>query len=67
MVTDSQIIEATTELSKRGYPPSIREIGEKVGLRSSSTVHARLSRLKDQGKIQWEPSHVRTLRVVSHV
>jgi len=32
---------------QRGYPPSVRESGEGVGLRSSSTVHAHLSKLEE--------------------
>lgn len=34
------------EVRKKGYPPSVREIGEAVGLASSSTVHGHLSRLE---------------------
>ena len=33
----------------KGYPPSVREIGEAVGLASSSTVHGHLSRLESKG------------------
>ncbi len=32
----------------KGYPPSVREIGEAVGLASSSTVHGHLSRLEEK-------------------
>ena len=32
-------------IDTRGYPPSVREIGEAVGLRSTSTVHGHLTRL----------------------
>lgn len=34
------------EVRKKGYPPSVREIGEAVGLASSSTVHGHLNRLE---------------------
>ena len=37
-------------LRKKGYPPSVREIGEKVGLSSSSTVHSYLHMLESDGK-----------------
>ena len=37
------------EVRERGYPPSVREIGEAVGLSSSSTVHAHLAALQDKG------------------
>ena len=36
----------------KGYPPSVREIGEAVGLASSSTVHGHLSRLEEKGYIK---------------
>ena len=58
-------IAAHTE--RLGYPPSIREIGEAVGLKSTSTVHGYLSRLKDKGYIEWEPQSPRTLRIKSEV
>lgn len=67
MVTDAQIISAIKELSKKGYPPSVREICSVVGFRSSSTGHGRLSKLRKQGIIEWEPTQPRTLRVNGHV
>ncbi|MHB9094493.1 MAG: LexA family protein, partial [Eubacteriales bacterium] len=36
------------ELQKKGYPPSVREIGEAVGLSSSSTVHGHLAHLEEK-------------------
>lgn len=36
-------------IEMRGYPPSVREIGEAVGLRSTSTVHGHLTRLEKKG------------------
>ncbi len=41
-----------TEVRKRGYPPSVREIGKAVGLSSSSTVHAHLSNLERKGYLK---------------
>ena len=35
-------------VQSKGYPPSVREIGEAVGLASSSTVHGHLSRLEEK-------------------
>ena len=40
------IAEATAQ---QGYPPSVREIGKHVGLRSSSSVHAHLMKLREAG------------------
>ncbi len=42
-------------LAERGYPPSVREIGEAVGLASSSTVHAHLAVLQTRGVPQTGP------------
>lgn len=45
-----QILEYITEATARqGYPPSVREIGDHVGLSSSSSVHAHLIKLREKG------------------
>ena len=44
------------EVSRRGFPPSVREIGEAVGLSSSSTVHAHLAALQDKGYLTRDPT-----------
>ncbi|GAB6179019.1 hypothetical protein JCM14036_03380 [Desulfotomaculum defluvii] len=67
MVTDNQILDAIKELSKRGYAPSVREVGEAVGFRSTATTYYRLSKLRERGAIEWEPTQVRTLRVLDNV
>jgi repressor LexA len=46
----------------RGYPPSVREIGELVGLSSSSTIHAHLVALERRGLISRDPSKPRAMR-----
>ncbi|HUP70720.1 MAG TPA: transcriptional repressor LexA [Acidimicrobiales bacterium] len=51
------------ELKERGYPPSVREIGEAVGLASSSTVHAHLATLQRQGFLRRDPAKPRALAV----
>ncbi|MDR0248186.1 MAG: transcriptional repressor LexA [Oscillospiraceae bacterium] len=45
----------------RGYPPSVREIGEAVGLRSPSTVHSHLQTLRRQGLINMGEGKTRTI------
>src|SRR3954462_12628952 len=70
---------ATVELSSRqheilefvnrhvdanGYPPTVREIGQAVGLTSPSTVHAHLARLESAGLIRRDPTKPRALEVV---
>lgn len=47
----------------RGYPPSVREIGEAVGLLSPSSVHAQLGTLVDKGFLKKDPSRPRAIVV----
>jgi len=51
------------QLHDRGYPPSVREIGEAVGLTSSSTVHAHLTTLQKQGFLRRDPTKPRAIEV----
>ena len=50
-------------VAQRGYPPSVREIGEAVGLHSPSSVHAQLSGLAEKGFLAKDPSRPRAIRV----
>ena len=52
--------------AEHGYPPSVREIGERVGLSSSSTIHAHLKALERHGLLQRDPTKPRALRPSSH-
>jgi repressor LexA len=45
----------------RGYPPTVREIGEAVGLTSSSSVHAQLTNLERLGKLHKDPTKPRAM------
>ena len=47
--------------AEHGYPPSVREIGERVGLSSSSTIHAHLKALEKRGLISRDPTKPRAL------
>ena len=59
-----QVLEfIDTEVRRRGYPPSVREIGEAVGLSSPSTVHAHLAALQDKGYIHRDPTKPRALEI----
>jgi repressor LexA len=49
----------------RGYPPSVREIGEAVGLSSPSTVHSHLSALVKAGYLRRDPSKPRAIEVTA--
>src|ERR687889_1731459 len=50
-------------LASRGYPPSMREIGEKVGLTSSSSVAHQLRTLEEKGYLRRDPNRPRALSV----
>jgi repressor LexA len=50
-------------LGERGYPPSVREIGEAVGLTSPSTVHAHLNALQRRGYLRRDPTKPRAIEV----
>jgi repressor LexA len=52
------------EVKKKGYPPSVREIGEAVGLASSSTVHGHLARLESKGFIRRDPTKPRAIEIL---
>jgi repressor LexA len=49
-----------------GYPPSVREIGTAVGLKSPSTVHMHLRTLEELGYIRRNPNKPRTIELMSH-
>ena len=49
-----------------GYPPTVREIGEAVGLASPSTVHAHLANLERAGLLRRDPTKPRALDLIGH-
>ena len=53
----------TSYLDAHGYPPTVREIGEAVGLASPSTVHAHLANLERAGLIKRDPTKPRALEL----
>ena len=53
----------STSMEERGYPPSVREIGEAVGLNSPSTVHNHLNTLQKMGFLRRDPTKPRALEV----
>jgi repressor LexA len=60
-----QILDYIKEnLRAKGYPPSVREIGEAVGLSSSSTVHSHLTKLESLGYIKRDPTKPRAIDVL---
>jgi repressor LexA len=53
-----------SETRRQGFPPTVRDIGQAVGLSSSSTVHAHLAALEAKGLIRRDPSKPRALEVI---
>ena len=53
-------------VDRHGYPPTVREIGESVGLASPSTVHAHLANLERAGLLKRDPTKPRALELVGH-
>lgn len=51
-------------VAQRGYPPSVREIGEAIGLSSPSTVHSHLSTLVKAGYLRRDPTKPRAIEVL---
>jgi repressor LexA len=65
-VTERQraILEFLHEyVDEHGYPPTVREIGEAVGLRSPSTVHAHLAQLERAGVLKRDPTKPRAIEL----
>ncbi|MFJ9497770.1 LexA family protein [Brevibacillus centrosporus] len=59
------VLEAILKYTaKHRYAPTVRELTEIVGLKSTITTHGYLERLKLQGLITWEPSAPRTITVI---
>lgn len=64
--TEEKILEFIEEFTKEnGYSPSVREIGSAVGFKSSSTVHAYIKKLTEDGKLSQGMSKSRSIRVHS--
>ena len=53
-----------TEIQTKGYPPSVREIAQAVGLKSTSTVHGHLQRLEKRGLLHRDAMKPRAMEVV---
>ena len=52
------------QIKNKGYPPSVREIGKAVGLKSTATVHGYLNMLAEKGYIKKEEQKGRTLKLL---
>jgi len=64
--TQQRILEfIEQEIEAKGYPPSVREIGDAVGLKSTSTVHGHLCRLESRGLLRRDAMKPRAMEVKS--
>lgn len=61
--TQLKIYEYLKERAADGVPPTVREIGAAVGLRSTSSVQANLDALEEKGYISRDPMHKRSIRL----
>jgi len=50
---------------EKGYPPTVRDIGQAIGLTSSSTVHAHLANLEQLGLLRRDPTKPRAMEVIA--
>ena len=55
------------QVLQKGYPPSVREICDAVGLKSTSSVHAHLESLERNGYIRKDPTKPRAIEIVDDV
>lgn len=63
---EAEILRVIIEnVKQKGYPPSVREIGEIVGLSSSSTVHSYLKKLEQKGYLRRDPSKPRAIEIIN--
>lgn len=64
-VKDYEILDfIEKQLKEKGFPPSVREICEGVGLSSTATIHARLKKLEKHGRIVRDASKNRSIMIV---
>lgn len=63
-VKQQQILDyIKDEILKKGYPPTVREIGETVNLKSTSSVHSHLETLEKNGYIKRDPTKPRAIEI----
>lgn len=64
-IREKNILEyMRSEIHKKGYPPTVREVCAALGIRSTSTVHKALQSLEEQGLIRKDPSKRRAIEVL---
>lgn len=53
-------------ISEKGFPPTVREICDDVGVKSTSTVHSDLKKLEEEGYIRRDPTKPRALTIIEN-
>lgn len=60
-----EVLKLITSLTEQqGYPPTLAELAQALGLKNRMTVHQHVAALKKKGLVQWEPGLNRSLRVI---
>ncbi|MBX9772321.1 MAG: transcriptional repressor LexA [Candidatus Obscuribacterales bacterium] len=60
-----EVLRLITSLTEQqGYPPTLAELAQALGLKNRMTVHQHVAALKKKGLVQWEPGLNRSLRVI---
>lgn len=62
---DELLTFITNYINSRGFAPSTREMAEGMGMKSVQGIHRYLTQLREDGKVDWEPTKARTLRVIA--
>lgn len=62
---DDALREIKAFIAEHGYPPTVRELAAALGVSSSASAFRLLTELQKAGKVDWNPRHGRTLRVLS--
>jgi len=60
----SILSELQSFITQNGYSPTVRELSKQCGIRSVSSMHVHLQKLRQHKKIEWVPKATRTLRVI---
>lgn len=66
-LTDKQkecLIVINLLTKKKGYPPTVREIGNEMRIKSSATVFTHMKALREKGYITWEAGQNRTIKII---
>ncbi|OEH93957.1 helix-turn-helix domain-containing protein [Bacillus solimangrovi] len=67
-MAQKKVFDAVVELSEElSYSPTFREIAERAGLKSQSTVYGHMKKLEEKGFVEWDKSKPRILKIVDTI